>query len=70
MSLRAGYQQISLSERDLARISTEHIDVKHLRLILKVHSPKEPAGFIDEPAEVFLSYIPGYLSGHEFFSLQ
>ena len=33
MSLRAGYQQISLSERDLARISTEHIEVKHLRLI-------------------------------------
>ena len=27
-------------------------------LSLKVHSPKELAGFINEPAEVFLSYIP------------
>ena len=28
--------------------------------MLKVHSPKEPAGFSNEPAEVFLSYIPEY----------
>ena len=38
-----------------AEIYTEH---KYFRLILKVHSPKELAGFINEPAEVFLSYIP------------
>ena len=28
--------------------------------MLNVHSPKEPAGFSNEPAEVFLSYIPEY----------
>ena len=39
----------------MAEISTEH---KYLRLSSKVHSPREPAGFINEPAEVFLSYIP------------
>ena len=38
-----------------AEISTEH---KYLRLILKLHSPKEVAGFMHEPAEVFVSYIP------------
>ena len=38
-----------------AEIYTEH---KYLRLRLKFHSPKEPAGFINDPAEVFLSYIP------------
>ena len=39
----------------LANIYTEH---KYLRLSLKVHSPREPAGFIIEPAGVFLTYIP------------
>ena len=39
----------------LAEISTEH---KYLNLNLKAHSPIEPAGFINEPAEVFLGYIP------------
>lgn len=32
---------------------------KYLRQILKVHYPKGPAGFINEPTEVFLNYIPG-----------
>ena len=38
----------------LAEISTEH---KYLRLILKgaQYSPKELAGFVNEPAEGFLS---------------
>ena len=39
----------------LANILTEH---KYMKLILKVHSPNEPAEFINELAEVFLSYIP------------
>ena len=30
-----------------------------MRLILKVHSLKEVAGFINEPADDFLSSIPG-----------
>ena len=38
-----------------AEIYAEH---KYLGLSLKVHSPKEIAGFINEPAEIFLSYIP------------
>ena len=38
-----------------AEISTER---KYLRLILKVHSLKESVGLINEPAEVFLGYIP------------
>ena len=44
----------------LAEISTKH---KYTRLILKVHRPKELAGFINvEPADVFLGYIPA--NGH------
>ena len=50
MSLRAGYWRIPPSE-----ISIEH---KYLRLISKVHSPKGPIGFTDEPAEVFVNNIP------------
>ena len=38
----------------ISEISTER---KYLRLILKVHGPKEPVGFINEPPEVFLSYV-------------
>lgn len=53
MMLRAGYWRFTPSE-----IYTE---CKCLRLTLKAHSPKEPAGFVSEPAEVFLSYIPEYL---------
>ena len=44
----------------LAEISTKH---KYLRLILNVHSPKKPAGFNNEPAEFFLSYISGHCQG-------
>ena len=40
-----------------AEISTEH---KYLRLILKVHNPKELAGFINELAEVLVSCILAY----------
>ena len=54
MLLRASYQQISPSERDLITDrnfnSREH---KFLRLVLKEHSPKRLAGFINEPVEVF-----------------
>ena len=35
-----------------------------LRLILKVYSPKEPAGLIKDPEKVFLSYIPAFYQGH------
>ena len=28
---------------------------------LKVHGLKEPAGFINKPAEIFLNYIPGVI---------
>ena len=38
-----------------AEILTED---EYLRLILKMHTPKQPAGFISEPPEVFLRYIP------------
>ena len=41
----------------LAEFYTEH---RYLRLSFKVHSLKELAGFINEPAdEAFLCYIPG-----------
>lgn len=36
----------------LAEMSRE---LKYLSQILIVYSPKDPAGFIDEPAKVFLS---------------
>ena len=57
MSLRAGYRQISLSEKILlpAEIYAEH---KYLTLMLKGHSLKELAGFINDATEVFLNYIP------------
>ena len=57
--LRASYQQIYCLKEilSLAETSTEH---KYLKLVFKVHSPKELAGFNNEPAEGFLSYIPEF----------
>ena len=68
MSLRAGYRHISLILSP-AEPSSEH---KYLKLILKVDISKEPAGFIDEPDKVFLSYISLVKSGQDFihFSLK
>ena len=53
--LRAGYWQISPEKRSLIIISLAEISTEreYLRLSLKVHSPKEPAGFINPLATHF-----------------
>ena len=57
MSIRAGYRGISPSKRDLTyhrqklQQNTNICDSFYLGC-----SPKEPAGFIKEPLEVFLGY--------------
>ena len=58
-SLIAGYRQISPSEGDLYYywLKFQNNTVKQFRPILKLHSPKEPVRFVNEPAEVFFSYI-------------
>ena len=58
MSLRAACEFYHLKEIfSPAEILTEH---KFLGLILKVHCPIVPARLINDPVDVFLSYISVY----------
>ena len=58
MSLRAGYGFCHLKEIfSPAEIYTEHRYLNEAKFKVVTHS-KQLAGFINEPAEIFLSYIP------------
>ena len=52
MSLRAVFQQISPSQNNRSY---------HLPNSTKIYNPKEQAGFIKEPSDAFLSYIPALI---------
>ena len=49
---RAKVQLLAKGILSVTEISTEH------RYLSLIHSLNKPAGFINEPAEVFCSYIP------------